>query len=518
MLQFNQKEIQIGIIGGGALSKALLEKIAFSRRPDGVASPILAVADPDDEAPGMKLAVELGLTTVNDYHALYDEKYGLNLLIILDSQEETLKDVISTHPPDIKIMPYSLFDLFWNALELEKQKEAMETILNGIQDFIMVTSPDMEVLSVNEAFRRTLKSADKEIIGRKCYEVFRKTRKECLKHPQKCPLEEVIRNKRHTRQIRSFTGKDGKSRHIEVFVYPIWEKSGKISQFIHISHDITSRLTEEEEINRRLKQMVEERTRQLQETHSQLLHQDKMASLGKLSASVVHEINNPIAGILNLIMLTKRVINEGAVTDKDIAQFDNYLALMETETRRISRIVGNLLAFSRQSKKEAKRIDLKKLIDITLFMNSNLLKINGIKVEKNLTQDIPDIIGAEDQLQQVFMNLVSNAAVAMETTETKRLTIAVKHSLKKNNVTVTFSDTGVGIPKEHFGRLFEPFFTTKKKGKGVGLGLSVAYGIVKDHGGCIDVASEPGKGTTFTVVLPLNPPKTGHEKRGENHA
>ena len=291
------------------------------------------------------------------------------------------------------------------------------------------------------------------------------------------------------------------------------EKDGKILRFIEISRDITDRKKEEEEITHRLEHMVEERTLQLKETHEKLLHQDKMASLGKLSASVVHEINNPIAGILNLLMLLKRIIEEGPVNKEEIQQFNQYLNLMETETRRIGRIVSNLLAFSRQSKMRVKHVDLNRIIEKTLFLNSNLLKINGIKVEKDLGRDLPDIMGSEDQLQQVFMNLVSNAAEAMDSPEEGVLRVETEHSLKNNSVVARVRDTGMGISKENRAALFEPFFTTKKKGKGVGLGLSVVYGIIEDHKGSINVESEVGRGTTFVVELPLDQQGIKNEKK-----
>jgi signal transduction histidine kinase len=250
--------------------------------------------------------------------------------------------------------------------------------------------------------------------------------------------------------------------------------------------------------------MVEDRTRELKETHFKLLHQDKMASLGKLSASVVHEINNPISGILSLVMLMNRIMEGGALQQKDAEQFGQYLRLMETETRRISRIVSNLLAFSRHSKMEFGSIKLNQLIEKTLFLNANLLKLHSIKVEENLESDLPDLTGSEDRLQQVFMNLFSNAAEAMEAGHGDRvLSIGTKHLREKECVSVSFADTGVGIPPENLSKLFEPFFSTKKKGKGVGLGLSVAYGIIQEHEGSIHVQSEEGRGTTFTIELPL---------------
>jgi signal transduction histidine kinase len=227
-----------------------------------------------------------------------------------------------------------------------------------------------------------------------------------------------------------------------------------------------------------------------------------MSSLGKLSASVVHEINNPIAGILNLTMLMKRIISEQALSPKDIEQFKLYLNLMETETRRTSRIVSNLLAFSRQSRMEMKRVDINRLIEQTLLINANLLMIAGVKIEKELSPDLPDLTGSEDQLLQVFMNLVSNAVQAMESKDNGVLTIKTSYSSKPNAILIQIQDMGVGIPEKDMSRLFEPFFTTKK-GKGVGLGLSVAYGIVQEHGGSINVQSKTGEGTTFNVKLPV---------------
>jgi signal transduction histidine kinase len=311
-----------------------------------------------------------------------------------------------------------------------------------------------------------------------------------------------VRNKRQVRKIQTRLMPDGEKRYYEVNIYPIWEKDGKISKFIHISRDITQHKKEEEDLTRRLEHMVQDRTRQLKETHEKLLHQDKMSSLGKLSASVVHEINNPIAGILNLIMLMKRIVSEDGVNQKEIDQFKQYLDLMENETRRTSRIVSNLLAFARQSKMAPKRLSVNQLIEKTLFLSSNLLKIDGVKVATKLDPNLPDLLGSEDQLQQVFMNLMSNAAEAMESSG-GRLTIATRHLLREDKLQIDFMDNGPGIPEDDIPKLFEPFFTTKKKGKGVGLGLSVAYGIIQEHDGSIYVKSEVGQGTTFQVKLPL---------------
>ena len=499
--------INIALVGGGQLSTEVLGKMLFDDPQEGVSAPIVAVADPNSKAPAMVIARKLGLLTFTNYHDLYDPRHSIHLIIVLNPKQQIFEEILNTRPIHIRVLSYHVFKVFWEAIGLQESKlrertKEMETILNGIQDFISVITPQMEIEEVNEAFLKQMRCSREEVIGHKCHEVFQSVTERCNSEEIVCPLDEVIKNKRPARQVMSRMNSKGNLSHFEVHVFPIWEKDGKISKFIEITRDITARLKEEEEITRRLEQMVEERTLQLEETHAKLIHKDKMASLGKLSASVVHEINNPIAGILNLNILMKRIIAEDGLKKNEIEQFCQYLTLMETETRRISRIVSNLLAFSRQSKMEPKQVNINQLIEQTLILNSNLLKINGVKVEKVLSFDLPGLIGSQDQLQQVIMNIVSNAAEAVDATGGGSLRIETRHSLSTDKIYVTFKDSGIGIPHENFSKLFEPFFTTKKKGKGVGLGLSVAYGIVREHGGTINVASEVGKGTTFELELP----------------
>ncbi len=516
--------INIALVGGGDLCKEVLEKTTFDLRQENAYAPVLAVADPDPGSPGMVLAEELGLLTFSDYHELYDRRYSIHLIIVLISEESILKDILATRPSRIRIMALNVFEVFWGAIGREERKmrdqyEQMATILDGIQEFILVITPDSIIVDVNKPFLEMMGYTRDEVIGHKCYEIYQRSDFPCDKRETICPLKKAILNRKPSQQIRPRRGPNGGWRYFEVTIYPIWETDGKISKFIEISRDITERKKEEEGITRRLEQMVEERTRQLKETHDKLLHQDKMASLGKLSASVVHEINNPIAGILNLTMLIRRIVKEEPVLqERDLEKFLHYLHLMETETRRISRIVTNLLAFSRESKMLFKKVDINRLIEKTLFLNANLLKLNGVKkVEKHFYPDLPEIVGSEDQLQQVFMNIISNAAETIEAAGGGDLSVATKYLSKSGRIAVSFKDTGVVIPKENVSKIFEPFFTTKKKGKGVGLGLSVAYGIVRDHSGTIFVEPEEGKGNTFTIKLPLKQSSDHINQHGGSH-
>ncbi len=377
----------------------------------------------------------------------------------------------------------------------------METIFNGIKDFILIISPEREIQMVNDAFLKHMKYARKDVIGRKCYEVFQEVTRKSSNCHKNCPLEDVIRNKRHCQVELTRLGSDGKPNYTELTIFPIWEQKGKIEKFIEVSRDITQRKVNETQNQAYLLKMVEERTRQLKESHERLLHQDKMSSLGKLASSVVHEINNPVAGVLNLVMLSKRILKEDQINQEELNQFLQYLDLMETETRRISRIVSNLLVFSRQSKIEVIKFDLNELIDQTLMLNSNLLKINRVRVIEALEHNLPLVSGSEDQIKQVCMNLISNAIESMAGREKKRLTIKTFRKNKENAIGLEIIDTGMGIPNKIIPKIFDPFFTTKKRGKGVGLGLSVVYGIIKEHGGSVYVDSVPGKGTRFSVTL-----------------
>jgi len=507
--------VNIAIVGGGDFCKEILDVTfaEYTKDIKEINAIFRAVADFDSESPCIVRAKELGLLTFKDYHELYDPQYAIHLIIVLTPEEAVLEDILKSKPAHIRVITRQVFQIFWSAIRLEERRlrernEEMETILNGIQDFILVITPEKEILDVNASFLRQMHYSREEVVGHKCHEVFQRVTRKSSNCHLLCPLEKVIRDKKPHQAFLTRLDQKEELRYSELTIFPIWEKDGKISKFIEISRDITKRKREEEELTHRLEMMVEERTRQLKETHEKLLHKDKMASLGKLSASVVHEINNPIAGILNLTMLIKRILKDGTfendeTQEKEIRQMNQFLDLMETETRRISRIVSNLLVFSRQSKLELKAVDINQLIEKTLLLNSNLLKLNGIKVQEKLGQNLPELIGSEDQLQQVFMNVISNAVEGMAANGTGILSIETSYIEENDHIVVRFKDSGVGIPKENISKLFEPFFTTKKKGKGVGLGLSVAYGIVKEHGGYIYVNSKERKGTTFKINLPI---------------
>ncbi|MGC4117682.1 MAG: ATP-binding protein [Myxococcales bacterium] len=247
-----------------------------------------------------------------------------------------------------------------------------------------------------------------------------------------------------------------------------------------------------------LEKQVQERTAALRQAQDQLVQSEKMSSLGKLSASIAHEINNPLMGILTIAKLLVRMA-EGEPPSKPRDSSLKQLRMVQRETERCSAIVRNLLDFARQRPLALKDVDVNAAIDEALSVAANQAAIQGVRIDKQLGT-VPTVQADMGQLRQAFLNIVLNAIDAMP----KGGTLAVISRLNGEMVEVEVSDTGSGISPEHLKKIFDPFFTTKEKG--TGLGLSVVFGIVQRHGGKVDVKSTVGQGTSITLALPRQAP------------
>ncbi len=239
---------------------------------------------------------------------------------------------------------------------------------------------------------------------------------------------------------------------------------------------------------------------ELKEAKEQVIRSEKLASLGKLAATIAHEINNPLAVILTYIRLMMKLASRDQFRPDRMEDVSRYLVTMESETAKCGEIVKNLLTFSRQSEIKIRPHNVEEIVDKTLALIDHELAIKGIGLVKKVETDLPPVHGDFRQIQQALLNLLSNASEAITIGGT--ITVSASRSRGEDFLKVEISDTGCGIPEEDIERIFEPFFTTREEGKGVGLGLSVAYGIIARHGGSIEVRSEPQKGSTFTVRLP----------------
>jgi two-component system NtrC family sensor kinase len=270
------------------------------------------------------------------------------------------------------------------------------------------------------------------------------------------------------------------------------------TSFNQMTLDLQKAHAEIQEGMRNLEQKVEERTRELKATQSQLLHSEKLAAVGALAATVAHEINNPLTGVYTYIRLMERKIDQGQHGPEEIAKFKGYLDTMRREVERTTAIVQNLLDFTRPKDPVRKTIDLVKVMGESLALVSNKLSLSNIEVVKFLNP-LPEIQADPAHMKQVFLNLLINACEAME--EGGTLTIRSDCDPDTNTVTISVRDTGTGIEEMDLARIFDPFFSTKKKG--TGLGLSVVNGIVTRHNGKVEIDSAPGKGTDFRVSLPV---------------
>ena len=264
------------------------------------------------------------------------------------------------------------------------------------------------------------------------------------------------------------------------------------SSFNQMTHDLKRAKESLTEWGTRLEQMVAERTRDLELAQKQLIRSEKLASLGKLSAGIAHEINNPLTGILTFSQLLMDQFPPGSQEHQD-------LAVIVQETIRCRNIVRDLLEFARQTAPEKHSIDVHKLLKEVLQVVANQESFQNIDIETDFDLSLPPLMADSDQLKQVFLNIVVNAAEAMAKGGVLQIrTLWVPESAQ---AAISFRDNGPGIPPDHLNKLFDPFFTTKEMG--TGLGLAISYGIIKTHRGSIDVESKAGEGTQMLITLPV---------------
>ena len=271
---------------------------------------------------------------------------------------------------------------------------------------------------------------------------------------------------------------------------------------------MTQELKKAQAENRQWTQTLEDRVRrktdELQRAYRSLTQSEKMASLGKLAAVVAHEINNPLAGILTYSKLVSRMADKGLTDGKRLTDAKSYLQIIEGESRRCGGIVKNLLTFARQTPINPQKNDLNAIVERCLLLLGHQMTLQGIELQKQLDPQLPALYFDAGQVQQALLVIMLNAVEAMP--HGGRLGIESAFDAADRVGRVVVRDDGPGIPAEVLSHIFEPFFTTKEEGKGTGLGLPIALGIVQQHGGNIEVHSTPQKGTEFTVFLPEEPP------------
>ncbi len=367
--------------------------------------------------------------------------------------------------------------------ELQKAINFLNNIIRSSVDGIVVVDTRGVPLIFNEGAERILGYRAEEVIGNP--ESFRTF------YPPNIAAEMMRRmrspeygppDKLNTTRI-SFINKNGEEVPVNFSAALIRERGREVAS-VGIFSDLREHLRVHKE---------------LEETQAQLFQAAKIASLGRLAAGVAHEINNPLAGILIYAELLQRDLAAEAEARQNVEVIIN-------QTMRCQQIVTRLLDFSRQSLGQKKLFDLNEVIHRCVDLIGHQTIFHNIKIDLELDPKLPQIIGDPGQLQQVFTNLLLNAADAMSGTGV--ITVASRPAPAGDGVILTFADTGCGMPPEIRDKIFEPFFTTKPPGKGTGLGLPIVYGVIQRHGGSIEVDSSPGGGTVFTLRLPLDSPES----------
>ncbi len=358
----------------------------------------------------------------------------------------------------------------------EKKKEVelmrFHNVAEGTVNPVQITDLTGKMIYVNPAFVKVSGYPKEELLG-KNPRIFGSG-----KHPKKFwakVWETISSGKVWFGEVEN-RRKNGEPFYSQLLISPIIDKKdGKVTGYFGIHRDISE------------KRVLEK----------QLIHTQKMESIGTLAAGIAHEVGNPLASISALVQVVQRNTKEQFTNEK--------LAMVKSQVTRISKIIRDLVDFSRPSNYELKSTDINKTLKEAVEITRVGTKAKDIQFNLKLDNDVPDLPLIPDQIQQVFLNILINAvdAITEEKTNSKPRKIDIESFTKDNYVVIRISDTGPGIEEENITKIFEPFFTTKEQGKGTGLGLWVSYGIIKSFQGDIKVKSKPGEGTVFHLTLPI---------------
>ncbi len=367
----------------------------------------------------------------------------------------------------------ALFDI------VERAKYIWESTFDAIVNPVMIVDRNYRIERANLALAHSIGRDVRTLIGTTCHEMFAGRKSPC----EGCPLPQTWQTlKTHSNRLEKF--RDG--REYQAVSFPLKGKRDDLDLSIVQYRDI----------------------REERHLQARLIQSEKMAAVGVLAGGIAHEINNPLSGILAFSQLALAQVKQGEQLYQDLKE-------IESSALRCKKIVENLLEFSRQSSIEDRNfIELKSAIERIWPLMKLQVKEAGVSLELELEEILPKVIANGNQLEQVFLNLTSNACHALPRGGKIKIS-AQSHSA--GWIVVNFSDNGTGIKKEVLPRIFDPFFTTKKTGIGTGLGLSIIYNIIQDHAGKIEVESKENEGTTFHIYLPTSANPAHHGEGQELH-
>jgi len=361
-------------------------------------------------------------------------------------------------------------DLQIRVREVESQRRFTEAIVDSLPLGLYVIDREYRITVWNRKRETGMQGVSREeAIGRTIFEILHRQPAALLRRE----FDEVFATGR-MQQFQMESKATGDMRTYRLSKIPMRDESQAVTHIITIGEDITD--------------WVEARERVSQT--------EKLAAIGRLAAGVMHEINNPLATIA--------ACAESMAFESPPAEGGpEYLKIIESEVQRCKRIIDGLLDFSRPQPLQRQSLDVNTVVDRALFLLKHHGRFKQIKVESDLAKDLPLVHASAEQLIQVMIALLMNAADAMPQYGKVTIRTRVMQKTGPQAVTIEVQDEGEGIPRSHMARIFEPFYTTKEPGRGTGLGLAVCYGIVAEHGGRIEVESEQDKGSTFRIILPV---------------
>ncbi|WP_300457388.1 ATP-binding protein [Desulfobacula sp.] len=470
--------MRIAVVGAGSRCLYLIDII--DKYEFKVISPVIvAVADIKNDAVGLVRAREKGLFVSNDYNDFFTCD-NIDLIVELTGNLDIYNDILSKKSSKVRTIAHTTARLFWEIdkaaqmysktnQELSETQALYDAMINElILEDVTVIDLDYKILDINETFLKKLGLTRDEVIGHYCYEITHHRSVPCSGNEHPCPLANVKKTGQSSKTTHVHLDTNGKKHYVSISCYPLVEKN-ELKGIIELSKDITREI----------------------EFEKQMMQQEKLVSIGRLSAGVAHEINNPLTTILTSSMLIQEDLEKGTEMYEE-------LTIISKEALRCRKIVKSLLDFARQSKAIKKPDNINEVIQESVVLTRKQANFKDVSLNASLADNLPMVAIDRDQIQQTIINLTLNAIEA--TPPGGQINVSSQYLEKKKTIEIIVSDTGEGIHAEDLNKIFDPFFTTKKSG--TGLGLTITHGIIEQHGGTIVVKSALGKGTNFHISLP----------------
>jgi two-component system, NtrC family, sensor kinase len=494
--------LKLAIVGGGRTCAFFLDLITLNTFAD-LSVQVISVCDVDPQAPGYRKAAALGIPTTRDIDELL-EMPGLDVVIELTNNPKILLDLVQKRPQRVGILEYNFGRLLRRFFSVDQKLKAAEQqmMLNKlISDFliqqahqqIVILNRDYTISDGNSAFFEAIGLGREAAVGTLCYHSIYAFDMPCSS-PHiglACPMLETLRTGKSAHVVHTRAeGRQGAAPK-EIVTYPIRDDQGRIVRVIEVWRDLSPAIS-----SRWIA-----REKELKEDFNRLIAEDRLISMGKLVASCVHEINNPIQGLLTFCDMSGDIVAQEALSTSDMVSLRKFNRIMLQELERCGHIVSGLLSFSRESKMAFVETDLNDVVSAVIDLTRHRMALQNIELSVEPSSVPLMLRGDANQLQQCLLNIVFNALESMP--EGGALIVATSGAEAGKLGIVRIQDSGPGISKADRAHIFEPFFTTKPPGQGTGLGLSIVYGVVTSHGGRIEIETPEKGGTAFILEFPL---------------